>query len=193
MQKNLFTIGIVTDKMQYIEHEFIFMKRSMTKAIAGRLNKIFSAYQFDKYTEICFVDETMLDSSLSIYLKTIAGIYGIEIENIHDATIMLRLVKLHTNLVGRKWKDKYLEQKKIDQSKKLTSTNLQQSAILTLFRKLWNAFLRKDVCPWINADVDLSIDLGSKSLKRQRKRVRLASYYLVCRRYFRLRNQRVQA
>ena len=56
----------------------------------------------------------MLDSSLSIYLKTIAGIYGIELENIHDATIMLRLVKLHTNLVGRKWKDKYLEQKKID-------------------------------------------------------------------------------
>ena len=44
MQKNLFTIGIVTDKMQYIEHEFIFMKRSMTKAIAGRLNKIFSTY-----------------------------------------------------------------------------------------------------------------------------------------------------
>ena len=85
----------------------------------------------------------MLDSSLSIYLKTIAGIYGIEIENIHDATIMLRLVKLHTNLVGRKWKDKYLEQKKIDQSKKLTSTNLQQAAVNTLFRKLWNAFLRK--------------------------------------------------
>lgn len=56
----------------------------------------------------------MLDSSLSIYLKTIAGIYGIKIENIHDAAIMLRLVKLHTNLVGRKWKDKYLEQKKID-------------------------------------------------------------------------------
>ena len=130
----------------------------------------------------------MLDSSLSIYLKTIAGIYGIELENIHDATIMLRLVKLHTNLVGRKWKDKYLEQKKIDQSKKLTSTNLQQAAVNTLFRKLWNAFLRKDVCPWINSDVDLSIDLGSKSLKRQRKRVRLASYYLVCRRYFRLRN-----
>ena len=44
MQKNLFTIGIVTDKMQYIEHEFIFMKRSMTKSIAGRLNKLFSTY-----------------------------------------------------------------------------------------------------------------------------------------------------
>lgn len=41
MQKNLFTVGIVTDKMQYVEHEFIVMKNVMTRNVANRLAKIF--------------------------------------------------------------------------------------------------------------------------------------------------------
>lgn len=187
----MFTIGIVTDKMEYVEHEIIFMKHAITPFVSNRLKKLFSAYSFDKYTDICITDETMLDNALTIYLQTIANHLGISFELLHDSTILLRLIRLHTSLVGKGWKKKYLLKWKIDNTKCLSSKNLDKTHIPTIFRKVWNAFLRKNVCPWIDADVDLSISLGEGRFKRQRKRVRLAAYYLVCRRYFKLHGQRV--
>ena len=193
MQKNLFTVGIVTDKMQYIEHEFIVMKNVMTQNIANRLAKIFQEYSFDKYSDICMTDETMADNAFVMYLRMIANHYNVPFETLHDTAILLRLVNMHSGLVGKSWKEKHLYQWKIDPNRNLTSENIDKTHIPTLYRKIWNAFLRKNICPWIDQDVDLSIQLGEPRFRRQRQRVRLAAYYLVCRRYIKLRNQKVQA
>ena len=189
----MFTIGIVTDKMEYVEEEFIVKNHVLTAVVAARISSIFAKYSFDKHSDICMTDETMLDNALTQYLRVVALHYNIRLEILHDAAIFQRLVNMHVGLVGRKWREKHLLRWQLDKSKNFTPKNIDLTKLPSIQRKLWNTFLRKKICPWIDADVDLSISLGKARFKKQRQRVRLAAYYLVCRRYMKLRNQKVQA
>ncbi len=186
---NVYTIGIVTDKMEYCEEELTVRKSELSYRMIDTLERFFSKYAFDSHTDICFSAGTTLENALPIYLTMLASFYRITVQHVQDSVIVWRLSGCHPEYFKKHWW-KYWQDKSED-PQKFSHTKLSAGIVKKNFSILWKRLSSDMKCPWIDAkDYTVDFDYTKKWLATQRQRVRLGAYFLVCRRYLKIRKSK---